>query len=170
MEFFMRNIYCIIVVCFLTACVSVSTERPVLERVNFPNSEYVNLVSNGTGTVKGQAFLKTRGGDVKTAAGNEVILNSVTSYSTQWFEKSYKGGNVLAEPDQRYLDSIISTIADADGRFEFEDVPPGKYYLVSSVTWETPTGYNGGLRVQGGYIAEIISVKNDIVVNIILTR
>jgi hypothetical protein len=30
------------------------------------------------------------------------------------------------------------TIADAEGRFRFERIPPGEYYIVCQITWEVP--------------------------------
>ncbi len=54
-----------------TACAT-RVVAPV-QRIPFPEAEYATLKMNGTAVIRGQAFLKTRGGDVKTAAGNEVL-------------------------------------------------------------------------------------------------
>lgn len=68
------------VVLLSTSCAGLRPAATV-ERIAFPQEEYSSLPEAGTAVVHGQAFLKTRGGDVKTAAGEEVILNPVTSYS-----------------------------------------------------------------------------------------
>jgi len=152
----------------IVGCVPVT---PPVQRIQFPLSEYKILETEGTGIVKGQAFLKTRGGDVKTAAGNLVFLNPVTSYSDQWYEMNYLLHKSLTVKDSRYDQYIVhKTIADADGKFEFTNVAPGAYYLVASVFWEAPTGYQGSLRRQGGYIAKKIKVENGKELKIILTR
>jgi hypothetical protein len=143
--------------------------QPV-QRIEFPLSEYTMLNTEGTGVVKGQAFLKTRGGDVKTAAGNEIQLNPVTSYSNQWYKDSYLQNKPLTEPDLRYLGYILTTIADAEGKFEFINVPSGEYYLVAPVFWEAAVGYQGSLVRQGGLIARKIKVKNNNEQKIILAR
>ena len=155
----------ILTMCLLTpsaACVA-----PV-ERVAFPESEYASLPQSGSATVSGQAFLKTRGGDVKTAAGNDVLLNPVTSYSLQWYEQSYLGGKRLTDPDPRQDHYIRKTIADGDGRFTFSDVPSGDYFLVALVVWEAPTGY--GLASQGGYVAKRITVRDGDKLQEVVTR
>ena len=140
------------------------------QRITFPVSEYNSLNREGTGIVNGQAFLKTRGGDVKTAAGEDVLLNPVTSYSNQWYEVAYIRNAPLTDLDPRLHDYIYKTIADGDGRFTFKNVPPGEYYLTTKVSWEAPVGYKGALVRQGGYISKKITVVNDETIEIILTR
>ena len=88
--------------------------------MTFPEHEYQNLLQSGTATVKGQAFLKTRGGDVKVAAGNKVILNPVTSYSNEWYEKALIQGKNLVEAEPRMWNYVMKTVADGSGRFMFE--------------------------------------------------
>jgi len=140
-----------------------------VERIAFPTSEYDMLAKRGTGVVKGQAFLKTRGGDVKLAAGNEITLNPVTSYSDQWYQTAYLGNKPLAEPDPRYDDYILTTIADGDGRFAFKNVPPGRYYLTTAIVWEVPS-YGGSTSQTGARVCKVIEVVNDKTVNVILTK
>ena len=157
----------IIIPLLMSGC---ATMRPVVQRIQFPVEEYELLQQEGTAIVCGQAFMKTRGGDVKLAAGNEVLLNPVTSYSEQWFEETYLQNKDLSLPDLRYRKHILSTIADAEGSFEFKNVPPGEYYLTTRVIWEAPVGYHGSLVPQGGLLAERITVKNGDELRFILTR
>lgn len=152
---------------FLIGCV---TTQPTIQRIPFPSDEYSKLEVSGTSIIKGQAFLKTRAGDVKTAAGNEVLLNPVTSYSNQWYEENYIKGRLLTEINPKMFQYVKKKIADAEGRFIFKDVPAGEYYLTTVVTWEAPVGYNGSLVRQGGHISEKISVKDKDELDIILTK
>ena len=138
---------------------------PSVERIPFPQEEYDALPTEGTGIVRGQAFLKTRGGDVKTAAGESVRLNPVTSYSQQWFDISYSGSGRMAPSDPRNDNYIITTIADGDGRFVFKNVPPGEYFLGAFISW-----YAGGYRNEGGYVATKISVSDGDDIDVIVTR
>src|SRR5262245_40298090 len=105
----------------LTLMTIFSCATPPVERIPFPREEYAALEKSGSAVVSGQAFLKTRGGDVKTAAGEEVYLNPVTSYSEQWYEVAYTGGRALTEADPSYSDYVQTTIADGDGRFSFSN-------------------------------------------------
>jgi hypothetical protein len=140
-----------------------------VERIAFPASEYDALAKTGTGIVKGQAFLKTRGGDVKVAAGNEITLNPVTSYSEQWFMTGYVEKKPLTEHDPRYEEYIMTTIADGDGRFTFQNVPPGRYYLTTAIVWEVPS-YGAYPSQTGARVCKVVEVANDKTVNVVLTR
>jgi hypothetical protein len=143
-------------------------------RVPWPAEEYA-IIDNWTGAniVKGQAFLKTRGGDVKLGAGNKVYLSPVTSYSTQFVDaiiyKSHGAGVVLVpeSPDFRVMNYVKISVADGDGRFTFHDVKNGDYYLYSTVTWET-VGSQGTLNLQGGWVIQKVTISEDTRTNFIL--
>ena len=68
----------------ITGCITEYSKT--IQRIEFPIAEYEMLNRKGTGIVTGQAFLRTRSGDVKTTAGDEILLNPVTSYSNQWYK------------------------------------------------------------------------------------
>lgn len=165
----MKRILSLLIFMGLISCAPRVTVQPV-ERIPFPEAEYKKLASTGTAIVKGQAFLKTRGGDVKTAAGNEVILNPVTSYSNQWYEVGYLQGKPMTEYDPRLNLYVRKQVADGDGRFTFKNVPAGDYYVTALVLWEAPVGYHGSLVQQGGFISKKIAVKEGEEIEIILTR
>lgn len=150
----------------LVGCVSAPTLMP---RPAFPEAEYAALPKVGTGKVTGQAFLRTRGGDVKYGAGSEVFLNPVTSYSNFWYEQQMQLGQPLSAPDPRLNEYVRTQQADGMGNFSFENVPPGDYYVSTKVTWEVPAGYYSS-SIQGGWIAEKIKVTNDQATKVMLTR
>ena len=61
-----------------------------------------------------------------------------------------------------------ATVADANGRFVFSQIPPGSYFLRSVVTWEAPsTGYLP--NIQGGLVFKEIAVKEGDKIDVILT-
>ncbi len=159
---------------FIILMIGCTHQRPVnfvpIERMDFPIEEYKALKTEGTGIVTGQAFLKTRGGDVKKAAGNGVLLNPVTSYSKQWYSESYLSQRPIGDSDYRYDNYQFRTVADGDGKFEFNGIPSGDYYLVTSIFWEAAVGHRGALVKQGGVVAKIISVQDGKELKIILTR
>jgi len=163
-----KRIFTVLVLIAFVGCVPRVAVKPA-DRIPFPEDEYKRLASTGTAIVKGQAFLKTRGGDVKTAAGNEVILNPVTSYSNQWYEY-YLQGVPMKEPDARLWQYVKKQIADGNGRFTFKNVPAGDYYVTVPVFWEAPVGYQGALVRQGGVVSKKITVNDGDELEIILTR
>jgi hypothetical protein len=85
----MRARILITVVSFLLA----SCAAPVASRqVVFNEAEFARYADSGNGSVIGQAFLKTRGGEVRYGAGNEVVLIPVTSYTTEHIQRATIGG------------------------------------------------------------------------------
>ncbi len=163
----MKTIALLFFVGFFTSCATMTPSQP---RMAFPEHEYQSLARSGTAIIKGQAFLKTRGGDVKVAAGNEIILNPVTSYSNEWYEKAYVQGTPLVEPDSRLLNYVLRTVADGNGMFTFKNVPAGQYFVTTSVTWEAATGYQGALQMQGGTVTKRITVNDGDEIEVIVTR
>jgi hypothetical protein len=78
-----------LVIGLVVSVVGCASVAPLVPRLPFPSDEYAALATTGTGVVKGQVFMKTRGGDVKTAAGSEIHMDPVTTYSTQHHEVTY---------------------------------------------------------------------------------
>lgn len=111
-----------------------------ISRMPFPENEYKSLAKSGTAIIKGRAFLKTSN-DIKVAPEKEIILNPVTSYSNEWYEKRYIHGEPLVNPDPRIYNYLIKTITDESGRFTFMNVPAGEYYVTTSSFWDTSIDY-----------------------------
>jgi hypothetical protein len=134
------------------------------EGTAFEASEYKSPSKEGTGIVTGRAFVKTKGGEVKTLAGQTVRLHRVGIYSDQWFELASNEKVHRAAYDHRHEDYVFMTIADDDGRFTFKDVPAGEYYLTAKVFWFTPDEvYRGSFRKE-------ITVEIDKTLEVILRR
>jgi hypothetical protein len=144
-------------------------QRQVVQRPPFPEAEYAMLEKEGTATVTGQAFLKTRGGDVKTGAGNFVYLNPATTYSKFLYDRRNQSVS-FSPPDTRLLVYVRKTVADASGRFNFKNVPAGEYYVTGEVIWEAPVGYQGSLVRQGGVIWKLVSVQEGEAVEVMVTQ
>jgi len=149
-----------------TACVAllgsagcVITPTPQPRQATFVQAEYDPYAGKGSGSIAGQAFLKTRAGDVKFGAGETVNLNPVTSYSTEWFERAVLAGEALETPDERAAPYRRSCIADGSGQFRFEQLPAGEYYLACPIVWEYPTQF--GLAKTGGTAKARVTVQEN---------
>lgn len=125
----------------------------------------------GNSGVKGSAVLMTNGGSPRTCAGKEVFLIPVGAYSTERMTVLYgsvpsfrqiRGDNIsglynplptINNTPAQYLATGKKTKCDAQGYFEFENIPAGEYYILTQVIWMTPFGnysqsYNGGAFVD----------------------
>jgi hypothetical protein len=132
----------------VTAAGCVSPPQPRLTQ--FIEEEYTPYAGEGTASVYGEAFPRLRNGGVMRGAGCRVHLNPVTTYSTEWYERSVIAGQVLTPVDNRVRPYHRETIADGDGKFEFEKLPAGEYYLACSITWEVPLDFYGTTIPTGG--------------------
>ena len=148
-----------------------------IQRVPYNPEEFARYLVRGTAEVTGQAFMKTQSGDVKYAAGNEVWLNPVTSMSNQWYKEIYLGTNHLYpkkeltvddETLEKYGEAIIVTLGDGEGRFKFQNVPAGDYYMVTEVIWQVPGRY--GLSKTGGWVCKKVRIRSGKSHNFILHR
>lgn len=129
----------------------------------FDSSAVAWSAGEGTAIVEGQAFSKTRGGDVKYGAGNEVVLSPASPYSTEWYTATIQGEKIEPGPLYKYQ---RRTIADGSGHFEFESLPPGDYYITTSVTWEVPSSY--GLHTTGGPMGAKVTATAGKTINVIV--
>lgn len=150
----------------ISGCVNVP--QPAPRTAQFIESEYEPYDSPGTSVISGQAFLKTRGGDVKYGAGNIVSINPVTSYSTEWYEIVCIKQQHLSSYDPRVAKYLRQTVGDGSGNFRFSNLPEGEYYLMCEIAWEVPTQY--GLARSGGVAHARVKVAAGEEVKAILTR
>lgn len=152
-------------VAFLLCCSGCQQPPPAKRMAVFDPAEYAPYQVPGTGKVVGQAFLVQAGGGVVVAAGRPIILNPVTTYSTEWMERIVMRGENLEPPDSRVLSlGVRETRGDAEGRFKFENLAPGDYYLASWVYWQV------GTVVQGSAVWNKVTVRHGETVEVLLTR
>jgi hypothetical protein len=146
---------------------SVISVRPAFE----PSDELRSIGALGRCRVEGQAFTKTVGGQLRYAAGNTIAIRPDTMYVRDGlYFRTYRptpGVNVLTSyPSLDFLDAYTrTTTGDADGRFLFEDLPPGRYALTATITWherdddelvEQRAEVFGTTEVREGEIARVI--------------
>lgn len=149
-------------------------ERPLPfnPRVGFPDAlpdstEYAASLAGGTGAISGQAFMKTRGGDVKLAAGNIAYLDPVTTYAREWWtlRGRFESGIEMRSPDALFNAAQRQVIVDAQGKFRFEKLAAGRYFVRSTVKWYV----GGSYGMQGGLVSAEVEVKAGETTEVILT-
>ena len=129
----------------------------------------------GPNEIRGQAFLRQRGGDVVTCASSEVTLIPSTSYALERISSIYgvttraaQAHRVADEPDPGYLRDTRTTTCDAQGNFSFSGVADGYYFVTTRVVWEVPSGY-GYMSTQGGSVMAPVYVRGGEVKEIIIS-
>jgi hypothetical protein len=162
LKLYMQILLGLVITAVFAGCVPPRTYQMVTP---FDESEFAPYAGDGTSTIQGQAFLKTRGGEVRYAAGNTVSLIPVTSYSSEIWRASLAGFRTTTDP--RFDTYIRRVIADGFGNFEFKNIPAGEYYLECPIFWEVPGPY--GLSSTGSWVKKQVKVAPGETLKTVLT-
>ena len=117
----------------LSGCVPL--RQPVSPPPPLNSAEFSKFLVAGTASIQGQVFMRTRSGSVIYGAGSTVLLIPLTDYTKQRLAVGFDANNDLAL--SKY---IRRAIADANGNFDFTELPEGEYVAISSVVWQIPWG------------------------------
>jgi hypothetical protein len=141
-----------------TGCVP-NASRPVfLISTPFSDTDFEPWAVSGPANLRGQAFLKTVGGDVKTCARNEVALMPAIAYNREVMKDllsiagqvNFKNRNAAAN---NYL---RKGTCDAQGYFSFSTLPALSWYVIVDVKWGVPQRY--GISEQGGVLGKLVDL------------
>lgn len=112
------------------------------------------FTNTGTATIKGIAKFKSKNGELRFGEEFRVELMPYCLYSRERLQKIYqnkKSGFIYLEngvpkftPDPEGYHKTIKTFCDKEGKFEFNNLPAGKYYIVAFMIWENQTVKTGG--------------------------
>jgi len=142
-------------------------EESKMQRIPFPTTEYYSLPRSGRGTIKGTIYVTDLYGNTVHGGGTRLYLNPVTSYSKQWYEESYLGGNRMQKADARLFNYLKFTAADSKGSFAFYGVPNGSYYLIGTVKCGESCGYSSEQSIR---LATRVAVRGNQIIDKDLTR
>lgn len=158
--------------CVVLAACSSAPRAPYAWKAPFNEADFSSYTYSGKATVSGQAFLKTRGGDVKYGAGNIVTLTPATAFAREaasLADRSSEDDNtILASTPAAVIAKmkpyVRQTTADGNGNFSFAGLTAGDYYVECGVFWWT------GKYTTGATVRKLISVKADEQVRVVLTE
>jgi hypothetical protein len=181
----MKNLFLLALIVIMIGC---AAQQPsvIWLHTKFDPAQAAYSREKGENVIKGQGFMRTRGGEIRTCAGSRVSLVPITDYSeermmylynipsssetryTPWHER-YK--TTFAYTDPEYEKFFITTYCDAQGNFLFENIADGDYFLATRVMWEAPycVGLNCNNMFQGGDLMQRISVSGGGIRTIYLT-
>jgi len=134
---------------------------------------YVNR--QGPARIDGHAFITRADARVMNASGQYVYLVPATPYARERFARLYGGKKFLAassgaaiEQDADYARFTRRTKAGSSGRFSFENVAAGEYFIATNVQWKDS---EESFVTRGGAVYESVTVRGvagesiDVVVN-----
>lgn len=150
----------------LSAC---EAPRYVMSQ-SFDAEEHSRAMRSGTAVLRGQAFLRTVGGEVRTCAGLRVNLIPATNYTVELATVSQSGlYSQIVNIDQRIHQYVRHTICGVDGSFTFRDLPPGDWIVQATVVWGVPVSSYRTVR-QGGDVVGRATTRTDQTTEVVLTR
>lgn len=150
-------------VALLLLTASCAVAPPVAIGTPYDSAEHASYLKAGNGTIKGQGFLRQRGGGVVTCAGSPVLLFPATSYFREAVQIARTGRAIAPEshvPEQLKK----QTKCDAQGNFEFTNIAAGNWFITTEVNWVA------GRNSQGGVLMSEVLVAGNQIQQVILTE
>ncbi|MEY8760647.1 hypothetical protein [Chryseobacterium tongliaoense] len=163
-----QRVFGILVFLFVFSIVKAQKKTEyVLPTSAFVKEEAYTMLEEGNNSIQGRISLKKRGYVNYPSYRDKVLLYPVTPHLLEYIElkKKYNSRKKQAAMTKEASMARIETkTIDDKGNFVFTDLKPGKYYIVSWVTWEKVTGsqvqsgpvqanYNMlGIQMGGGYV------------------
>ena len=156
---------------FLSGC-GLQMQRPSFHITTpFDTTAAARMMADGPNTIKGNAFMRQRGGAVVTCAGQHVTLIPATGYAITRFIALFGNKESAANMSRRdftfipdvpeYHIMVRTTKCDAQGNFIFERVADGDFYATVTVGWAAGDTAQGGhlmhkVRIAGGQTASVV--------------
>jgi len=147
---------------------AITSCSPATLTTSFAPSEAAYINQQGKAAISGQAFLRRNDGIVVYGAGSEVSLIPATSYARERMASIYGGGKYAVwhagfkNDDPAYRAYIKNTVADGEGRFKFENIADGTYFITTTVTWFVQ-------YQQGGALMETVTITDGKSVDVIMS-
>lgn len=111
------------------------TEAAAMD-ASFDPKQAAAYAGAGPANLHGQAFLKTVGGDVKTCAGEDVVIIPGMPYLEEMIGKVRAGVDLHMDDHAKPL--LRQTICDAQGSFSFSGLPAQRWLILTQVKWGVP--------------------------------
>ena len=126
-----------------------ASSQPVSTVSRISDADFDRYSGAGECSIKGQAFFKTQGGDVKYGAGEMVNLSPDIPLLDEILRINAAAGTHAAVPPDvqpKWLQLARMVQADGEGKFEFDNLPCEAWWVASKVTWYVPNyGTQGGV-------------------------
>lgn len=122
----------------------------------FNEAEVAQQMEEGTATISGIAKIKKKGVEYIPWQGERIDLFPATPYLLEFvaLQKKYKRGRKVASmSNDVFTYRIAGRIVNDKGGFEFRNLKPGKYYIVTWITYEKERSYQVRTGTETAYNA-----------------
>lgn len=163
--------FAIAVLC--ASCSSNSARPPLNDTPAFDAKEAAYVLKQGRTLVAGEAFIIDGKGKAIYAAGETIRLVPATAYARARFRILYRGGTFIpanriprVTPAPDYAKYTRTTTSNGRGKFEFDNVAPGEYFITAQKIVPQP----GKFTSLGGamYATVRISGREELPVKVVI--
>lgn len=121
-------------------------------------AEYNPYLQAGSCTIAGEASLAQPNGSIVKPGGETVTLDPATTVGKEWWNKIGNSWQerFLTPSSPGFQKARRTTTTDAEGRFEFTDVPAGSYYVRTQIPFQVGAGY---YPTRYGLVGTRVTVK-----------
>ena len=122
------------------ACLTGCPQDPAITRHGIVNDqEYATYRLAGSAVIEGQVVVEVPGRGTFYGADGQVLLLPRVSENDRYVRDVVLPGKIsLPDP---HIDQVTwATSSDAQGRFRFDGLPAGNYYVVCPVAWVATDG------------------------------
>lgn len=138
--------------------------RPEMaQSVAYREADHRAYIGKGTAGVAGEGFLRRPNALLARCSGGKVFLMPATPYFRERLEIFKKGGITANAADRLESDGKVvrQTQCDHLGRFLFEDLPAGKWFVVTRISfesddWSDNSTYSTEVETRNGEVSKII--------------
>ena len=170
----MKKLSLVFTVLALSSC----AVAPVTLTETFDEAEAEKQIKDGKNTIEGSAVWREKNGGIQKCSGYQVFLYPATKYAAERLKYQYGDGEngsreakkekIIFVPDEWNFHQLSrKTVCDVDGKFEFENVADGDYFVETKIVWGNPE--EPEQQTEGGSLMKKISIKGGKKIKIVLS-
>jgi hypothetical protein len=159
--------YLIVAAVVAIAGCAATQKKPQDVKLTFDPGSHLPYLVAGNGEIRGRAIL--READGMTCSGREVIATPATPYFRQVIGLVANGQMPLIGDavGPEYASVVHTSVCDRDGNFSITGLPPGDWYVTSSVNWTQRNVTQGSLmvykvRLRNREMVQIVMSERDV--------
>ncbi len=121
---------------FLVACLP---QREM--KASFTMADHQAWAAKGNASIDGEGFIRRPNGFLARCSGNKVYLVPASAYFREWIDVRRAGAQVsnAVELTKHHKAAQRETQCDQRGRFAFSDLPAGKWFVITRISYEART-------------------------------